>query len=100
MVVKNEPKLIDVSSFMDDRFTQQDDRGDICKNMDQYGHGRGTMHGGFCEFSLVKAKYCYVIKTDITADEAALLEPMGEFSIKGKPWITPDKEKKFSGWMI
>jgi hypothetical protein len=68
--------------------------------MDQYGHGRGTMHGGFCEFSLVKAKYCYVIKTDITADEAALLEPMGEFSIKVKPWITPDKEKKFSGWMI
>ncbi len=49
--------------------------------MDQYGHGRGTMHGGFCEFSLVKAKYCYNIKTDITVDEAALLEPMGEFNV-------------------
>ena len=47
--------------------------------MDQYGHGRGTMHGGFCEFSLVKEKYCYKIQTDITSDEAALLEPMGEF---------------------
>ena len=61
-------------------FLGQDNRGDICKNMDQYGHGRGTMHGGFCEFSLVKAKYCYSIQTDITSDQAALLEPMGELS--------------------
>jgi threonine dehydrogenase-like Zn-dependent dehydrogenase len=46
--------------------------------MDQYGHGRGTMHGGFCEFSLVKEKFCFVIETNISSDEAALLEPMGE----------------------
>jgi len=74
--VKNDPKWCDAYPF-----TRQDDRGDICKNMDQYGHGRGTMHGGFCEFSLVKAKYCYNIKTDITVDEAALLEPTGEFNV-------------------
>ena len=45
--------------------------------MDQYGHGRGTMHGGFSEFSIVKAKYCYRLKTDISDDDAVLLEPMG-----------------------
>ena len=73
-----------MTSLFEDHLSQQDDRGDICKNMDQFGHGRGTMHGGFCEFSLVKAKYCYNIKTDITVDEAALLEPMGEFSIRPK----------------
>ena len=56
----------------------QEDRGDICKRMDQYGHGRGTMHGGFCEFSLVKEKFCFVIETNISSDEAALLEPMGK----------------------
>lgn len=46
--------------------------------MDQYGHGRGTMHGGFSEFSIVKAKYCYRLKTDISDDDAVLLEPMGK----------------------
>ena len=45
--------------------------------MDQYGHGRGTTQGGFSEYSIVKAKYCYQLKYGITQNEACLLEPMG-----------------------
>ncbi|XP_018013694.2 L-threonine 3-dehydrogenase, partial [Hyalella azteca] len=30
----------------------KEDRGDICLRMDQYGHGRGTGHGGCSQFSL------------------------------------------------
>merc|ERR1719244_631319 len=52
-------------------------RGDICKKMNQYGHGKGTTQGGFSQFSVVKAKYCYKLQHDITPNEAALLEPMG-----------------------
>ena len=47
--------------------------------MDQYGHGRGTTQGGFSEYSIVKAKYCYQLQHNITPNEAALLEPMGKF---------------------
>ena len=46
--------------------------------MDQYGHGRGTTQGGFSEYSIVKAKYCYKLKYGITQNEACLLEPMGK----------------------
>ena len=46
--------------------------------MNQYGHGRGTMHGGFSEYSIVSEKYCYQMKRDISALEAVLLEPMGK----------------------
>ena len=59
-------------------FGFQEGRGDVCAKMDQYGHGKGTMHGGFSEHSIVKAKYCYRLKTDISDDEAVLLEPMGD----------------------
>ena len=52
-------------------------RGDICKNMNQYGHGKGTTHGGFSQFSVVKARYCYQLKTNISFLDAVLLEPMG-----------------------
>ena len=48
--------------------------------MDQYGHGRGTTQGGFSEYSIVKAKYCYQLQHNITPNEAALLEPMGNFN--------------------
>ncbi len=43
------------------------------------------MHGGFSQFSVVKAKYCYVLQRDISPTEAVLLEPMGrheEFIMK------------------
>ena len=56
----------------------QNGRGDICKVMNQYGHGKGTTQGGFSEYSVVKAKYCYPLKTDISYIDAVLLEPMGK----------------------
>ena len=45
--------------------------------MNQYGHGKGTTHGGFSQFSVVKARYCYQLKTNISFLDAVLLEPMG-----------------------
>lgn len=42
------------------------DRPDICKQMNQYGHGRGTPHGGCCQYSIVSQKYCFVITADIS----------------------------------
>ena len=61
----------------------QENRGDICSRMDQYGHGRGTTQGGFSEYSIVKAKYCYQLKYGITQNEACLLEPMGKLFFDG-----------------
>lgn len=52
-------------------------RGDICQNMSQYGHGKGTIHGGCSQYSIVKEKYCYKLTKNITDNEAVLLEPMG-----------------------
>ncbi|KAK4313190.1 hypothetical protein Pmani_015452 [Petrolisthes manimaculis] len=52
-------------------------RGDICPNMSQYGHGRGTDQGGCCEYSCVCVKYCYTLTTNISQEHAAILEPMG-----------------------
>ena len=47
--------------------------------MNQYGHGKGTTQGGFSQFSAVDAKYCYLLKTDISFLDAVLLEPLGTF---------------------
>ena len=47
--------------------------------MNQYGHGKGTTQGGFSQFSVVKAKYCYELTTNISFLDAVLLEPMGKF---------------------
>ena len=58
----------------------QEKRGDICQNMSQYGHGKGTQYGGCCEYSSVPAKYCYVLTRNITPTQAVILEPMGKFS--------------------
>ncbi|XP_039273046.2 L-threonine 3-dehydrogenase-like [Styela clava] len=52
-------------------------RGDICQNLSQYGHGRGTIHGGCSQYSIVNEKYCYKLQHNITDNEAVLLEPMG-----------------------
>ena len=43
-------------------YTCDEGRGDICASMSQYGHGKGTEHGGFSEFSIVSSKYCYVFR--------------------------------------
>jgi len=52
-------------------------RGDICSNLNQYGHGKGTVHGGCSQFSIVQEKYCYKLKHHISDVDAVLLEPMG-----------------------
>lgn len=63
--------------FCGDCYSCKNRRGDICKNMSQYGHGKGTTQGGFSQLSMVKAKYCYQLKTNISFLDAVLLEPMG-----------------------
>jgi len=63
--------------YCGDCYTCEDKRGDICSKMNQYGHGRGTEHGGFSEYSIVSSKYCYVFKTDITPLQGVLMEPLG-----------------------
>jgi len=63
--------------FCEDCYTCEEDRGDICSRMDQYGHGKGTEQGGFSEYSIVKEKYCYVLQHGISPLQAVLLEPMG-----------------------
>eukprot|EP00112_Aurelia_sp_Birch-Aquarium-sp1_P006742 Seg1738.10 transcript_id=Seg1738.10/GoldUCD/mRNA.D3Y31 product="L-threonine 3-dehydrogenase" protein_id=Seg1738.10/GoldUCD/D3Y31 len=49
----------------------------ICQNMGQYGHGRGTIHGGCSEYSIIPARYCYILQTDIEDSKACILEPFG-----------------------
>lgn len=63
--------------YCGDCYSCERKRGDICRNMNQYGHGKGTTQGGFSQFSVVKAKYCYPLKTNISFLDAVLLEPMG-----------------------
>mmetsp|Transcript_18839 Transcript_18839/g.30000 ORF Transcript_18839/g.30000 Transcript_18839/m.30000 type:complete len:504 (+) Transcript_18839:166-1677(+) len=52
-------------------------RKDICANLTQFGHGNGTRYGGCCEYYVVKEKYAYRLKADISWRDAALLEPLG-----------------------
>jgi len=63
--------------FCSSCYTCGEDRGDICATMNQYGHGRGTQHGGFSEFSIVSSKYCYVFKTEMPFLKGVLMEPLG-----------------------
>lgn len=63
--------------YCGDCYTCYQGRGDICSQMNQYGHGRGTEHGGFSEYSLVSSKYCYVLTTALTDLQAVLMEPLG-----------------------
>ena len=63
--------------FCSDCYTCREDRGDICATMNQYGHGRGTQHGGFSEYSIVSSKYCYVFKTEMPFLKGVLMEPLG-----------------------
>merc|ERR1712045_617459 len=52
-------------------------RKDICANLSQFGHGKGTIYGGCCDYYTVKERYCYRLKADISWRDAALLEPLG-----------------------
>jgi len=63
--------------YCGDCYTCREERGDICAQMNQYGHGRGTQHGGFSEYSLVSSKYCYVFKGDLSPTQGVLMEPLG-----------------------
>ena len=53
-------------------------RKDICSNLNQFGHGKGTKQGGCSEYFKVRAEYCYRLrKRDTTWRNGALLEPLG-----------------------
>lgn len=53
-------------------------RKDICSNLNQFGHGKGTIYGGCEEYFIIKAEYCYRLrKKETTWNDAALLEPLG-----------------------
>ena len=52
-------------------------RTDICGNLSQFGHGKGTKYGGMAQYFIVKEKYCYRLRTNISWRDAALLEPLG-----------------------
>ena len=74
--------------FCSSCYTCGEDRGDICATMNQYGHGRGTQHGGFSEFSIVSSKYCYVFKTEMPFLKGVLMEPLGEWRLEEERRVT------------
>lgn len=49
----------------------------ICQNLSQYGHGKGTIYGGCSEYSIVPARYAYLLKTNLDDSKAVILEPCG-----------------------
>lgn len=63
--------------YCGDCFQCKESRGDICSNMSQYGHGKGTIYGGCSQYSIVPEKYCYKLQYGVSDTEAVLLEPMG-----------------------
>lgn len=75
----------------------------ICQNLNQFGHGRGTIYGGkkcfqvhqysniivirisdsnlldvfsagFAQYTIIPARYCYKLKTNLDVNRACLLE--------------------------
>lgn len=52
--------------YCGDCYQCRHDQKEICQNMGQYGHGRKTFHGGCSQYSIVSAKYCYPLKTNIS----------------------------------
>ena len=53
-------------------------RKDICNNLSQFGHGKGTIYGGCTQYFKCKSEYCYRLrKKDTNWKNAALLEPLG-----------------------
>lgn len=67
------------------------DQMHICQNLSQYGHGKGTVHGGFSEYSIIPARYAYILKTDLDPELACLLEPFG-VSHQGVEKLEPKNE--------
>lgn len=46
----------------------------ICQNLNQFGYGKGTKHGGLSQYTVVPAKYAYLLKTELDDSRAAILE--------------------------
>lgn len=46
----------------------------ICQNLNQFGYGKGTKHGGCSEYTIIPAKFAYLLQTDIDDAQAAILE--------------------------
>lgn len=44
--------------------------------MDQFGHGKGTIYGGCSEYTIIPAKYAYLLTLDIDDNAAAIMERM------------------------
>ena len=65
--------LFEFSSLSPPSLFPQDLRH-ICQNLDQFGHGRGTVYGGCSEFTIVPSRYAYRLTTDLDDARAAILE--------------------------
>ncbi|XP_066922855.1 L-threonine 3-dehydrogenase-like isoform X1 [Clytia hemisphaerica] len=63
----------------------------ICQNLSQYGHGKGTIHGGFSEYSIIPTRYAYILKRNLDPEIACLLEPFG-VSHQGVEKLQPKDE--------
>ena len=46
----------------------------ICQNLNQFGYGKGTKHGGLSQYTVVPAKYAYLLRTALDDSRAAILE--------------------------
>ena len=64
----------------------------ICQRLNQFGHGRGTIYGGCSEYTIVPARYAYVLKTDI--DDARACEWSKKVS-HVKPWFSMERECRY-----
>ena len=58
----------------------------ICQNLSQFGHGKGTIYGGCSEYTIVPAKYAYLLQTDIDDSKAAILERKSTVYREGGIW--------------
>lgn len=55
-------------------FTHSIDLRHICQNLNQFGYGKGTKHGGLSDYTIIPARYAYLLKTDLEDAKAAILE--------------------------
>ena len=76
-VLFDDPPMTYMYSFCGECYQCSINRKDICANLEQFGHGKGTIYGGCCDYYTVKERYCYRLKEDISWRDAALLEPLG-----------------------
>jgi 2-desacetyl-2-hydroxyethyl bacteriochlorophyllide A dehydrogenase len=53
------------------------DQRHICQNLNQFGHGKGTVYGGCSEYTIIPSRYAYLLTTDLDDARAAILEPCG-----------------------